>query len=154
MNSENLKIRSATKNDIELIYNLINGLALYEKRPADMTGTKEMLSSCLYEKNIAKTVIAEFDGKPIGYAIYYPTFSSFSAKINAHLEDLFIKSEYRHQGLGKEFFVKLLKLIESEGYSKLEWSCLDWNVSSIEFYKKNGATQENGRVYFEFSLNK
>jgi len=66
---------------------------------------------------------------------------------------LFIKSEYRGRGYGKEFFLKLSKMILNDGYSKLEWSCLDWNLSSIEFYKKIGSKKETGRVYFEYKLN-
>lgn len=149
---KNLTIKKATKNDIAIIYDLINGLALYEKRPQDMTGSKEMLEHWLFEKKIATAVIAEFDGKTVGYAIYYPVFGSFSAKANIHLEDLFIIPEFRHQGLGKKFFFELSKMIKNEGYSKMEWSCLDWNTPSIEFYKKIGATLENGRVYFDYPI--
>ena len=149
---KNLTIKKATKNDIAIIYDLINGLALYEKRPQDMTGSKEMLEHWLFEKKIATAVIAEFDGKTVGYAIYYPIFGSFSAKANIHLEDLFIIPEFRHQGLGKKFFFELSKMIKNEGYSKMEWSCLNWNTPSIEFYKKIGATLENGRVYFDYPI--
>lgn len=146
----NLTIRRTTEKDLHLIYELINGLALYEKRPQDMTGTEEMLKYWIFDKKVATALIAEFDGNPVGYAIYYPIFGSFSAKANVHLEDLFIKPEYRRKGFGKEFFFKLAEIIKEEGYSRLEWSCLDWNSSAIEFYKKIGATQETGRVYFDF----
>ena len=139
---------------MHLIYEFINGLAKYEKRPQDMTGTPEMLKYWLFDKKIATAVIAEFDGENVGYAIYYPVFGSFSAKGNVHLEDLFINPEYRHQGLGKKFFFELTDMINNDGYSKIEWSCLDWNTPSIEFYKKIGATLESGRVYFEYNTNK
>ena len=148
------KIRKATEKDMHLIYEFINGLAKYEKRPQDMTGTPEMLKYWLFDKKIATAVIAEFDGENVGYAIYYPVFGSFSAKGNVHLEDLFINPEYRHQGLGKKFFFELTDMINNDGYSKIEWSCLDWNTPSIEFYKKIGATLESGRVYFEYNTNK
>jgi len=150
MERQNLVIRRTTEKDILLIYEMINGLASYEKRPEDMTGTVEMLKFWLFEKKIATAIIAEINEEPVGYAIYYPVFASFSAKSNVHLEDIFIKPEYRRQGFGKEFFYKLFKMIREEGYSALEWSCLDWNIPSIEFYKKIGATQETGRVYFEY----
>lgn len=149
METQNLTIRKTTEKDIRLIYDFINGLAAYEKRPEDMTGSEEMLKFWLFEKKIATAIIAEFDGNPVGYAIYYPVFGSFAAKANVHLEDLFIKPEYRRKGLGKEFFFKLAERIKGEGYSKIEWSCLDWNTPSIEFYRKIGAKQEMGRVYFE-----
>lgn len=149
METQNLTIRKTTEKDIRLIYDFVNGLAAYEKRPEDMTGSEEMLKFWLFEKKIATAIIAEFDGNSVGYAIYYPVFGSFAAKANVHLEDLFIKPEYRCKGLGKEFFFKLAEMIKSEGYSKIEWSCLDWNTPSIEFYRKIGAKQETGRVYFE-----
>lgn len=154
MENKNLVIRKATKEDINLLYELINGLAIYEKRPNDMTGSIEMLSYWLFEKSIATALIAENDKcENIGYAIYYPIFSSFSAKVKVHLEDLFIKPNYRHQGYGKEFFFKLANIIKEEEYIEIEWSCLDWNTPSIEFYKKIGAIQEKGRVYFGYKLN-
>ena len=140
--------------DVNFLYEMINGLALYEKHPNDMTGSIEMLKYWLFEKNIATAVIAEIKAQIIGYAIYYPIFSSFAANVNVYMEDLFIKPEYRRQGLGREFFYKLLELIKSEGYSDLEWSCLDWNAPSIEFYKKIGATEETGRVYFDYPQKK
>lgn len=65
------------------------------------------------------------------------------------MEDLYIRPEYRHQGYGRVFFTQLVEWIQGEGYTKLEWSCLDWNTPSIEFYQKLGASQESGRVYFE-----
>ena len=155
MKQKNLVIRKATKEDINLLYELINGLAIYEKRPNDMTGSIEMLNYWLFEKSVATAFIAENDkGNDVGYAIYYPIFSSFSAMVKIHLEDLFIKPDYRHQGYGKEFFFKLAKIIKEEGYIELEWNCLDWNVPSIEFYRKIGALQEKGRVYFGYKLTK
>lgn len=150
MEQKNLMVRKATPKDVDLLYEMINGLATYEKRPEDMTGSIKMLKYWLFEKKIATAVIAEIDNKPIGYAIYYPMFASFATKMNAYIEDLFIKPEYRGKGFGKEFFHKLLEMIKDEGYSKLEWSCLDWNTLSIEFYKKLGAKEETGRVYFEY----
>ena len=154
MEQEKIIISKATKKDIYIIYEMINDLAAYEKRPQDMTGSIEMLKYWLFEKKLATAGIAKNnDGKPIGYAIYYPVFASFSAHANAHLEDFYVKPEYRGRGYGKEFFLKLSKVILNEGYQKLEWSCLDWNLPSIEFYKKIGSKEETGRVYFEYKLN-
>ncbi len=146
-----MEIRKTTEKDVHLIYGMIKGLALYEKRPADVTGSVKALRFWLFEKKIATAVIAELNGEPIGYAIYYPVFASFATKTNAHIEDLFIKPEYRGKGFGKEFFRKLTETIKSDGYSDMEWSCLSWNAPSIAFYNKLGAKQENGRVYFGYS---
>lgn len=101
MEQNNLMARKATPKDMDLLFEMINGLATYEKRPEDMTGSIKMLKYFLFEKKIATAVIAEIDNKPIGYAIYYPTFASFAAKMNAYIEDIFIKPEYRGKGFGK-----------------------------------------------------
>lgn len=148
---EDLVVRKAEKIDIDVIFELINGLAKYEKRPWDMTGTKEDLSYWLFEKNIATTLLLELDGKAIGYAMYYPVFGSFSAKGKVHLEDMFIYEEYRGKGVGKHFLKQIVKRVFEKGYSGMEWSALDWNESAIKFYEKIGAKQETGRVYFELS---
>ncbi len=148
---ENFKVRKANKKDIPLLYELINGLALYEKRPQDMTGSKEELEYWLFEKQIATSLIAELDGTPVGYAIYYPVFGSFSAKGKVHLEDIFLKEEVRGKGFGKKFMAKTIEFVLEDGYSGMEWSCLDWNTPSIAFYEKLGAEKETGREYFEFN---
>ena len=148
---ENIIIRKAQKEDINILFDLINGLALYEKRPQDMTGTKEQLSYWLFDKHIATALICEYHNTAIGYAIYYPIFGSFSAKGKVHLEDIFIKPEYRGKGIGKYFMAKAVKYALDDGFCGMEWSCLDWNTPSINFYNKLGAKQESGRVYFEFN---
>jgi len=147
----NINIFKAEKKDIKTLYELINGLAKYERRPQDMTGTVEELSYWIFDRNIATAFIAELDSKPIGYAIYYPIFGSFSAKGKVHLEDIFINEEYRGMGYGKYFLAKVCEDVLANGYSGMEWSCLDWNTPSIEFYKKINAEEETGRVYFGFN---
>ena len=148
---KNLIVKKATNTDIDVIFELINGLAKYEKRPWDMTGTKEELSYWLFDKQIATTLLAELNGEVVGYAMYYPIFGSFSAKGKVHLEDMFLKEEYRGKGIGKAFFKNIVKFVSMDGYQGMEWSALDWNESAIKFYEKIGAEQETGRVYFEFS---
>lgn len=146
-----LHTRLAGKDDIPLIYSLINGLALYEKRPQDMTGTKEQLLHWLFGRNIATVLIAEYHGEAIGYALYYPIFASFAAAGKVHLEDLFIRSDMRGKGFGSQLLANVCTNVLSEGYAGIELSCLDWNKPSIEFYKSLGAGQDSGREYFYFS---
>lgn len=148
---EKIEIIKAEKKDIDILFELINGLALYEKRPQDMTGTKEELSYWLFERKIATSFIAKLGSENIGYAIYYPIFGSFSARGKVHLEDIFIKEEYRGSGYGKYFLAKVIEDVLANGYTGMEWSCLDWNAPSIAFYNKLGATNETGREYFEFT---
>ena len=145
MNTERLTIRRANEKDISLIQCMIKGLAAYEKRPQDMTGTQEKLKYWIFERKIAAVLIAEYDGEAVGYALYYPIFGSFAAEGRVHLEDLFIKEEYRNQGIGKYFFDRIAGIVREEGYSAMEWSCLDWNEPAVAFYEKLGAVQEKGR---------
>ena len=116
-----------------------------------MTGTQEKLKYWIFERKIATVLIAEYDGEAVGYALYYPIFGSFAAEGRVHLEDLFIKEEYRNQGIGKNFFDRIAGIVREEGYSAMEWSCLDWNTPAIDFYNKIGADKEQGRKYFSYT---
>lgn len=150
MNIEKLQIRKADRADVLLLRDLIKGLAAYEKRPHDVTGTEEQLAYWLFERNIAAALIAEYEGEAIGYALYYPVFGSFSAAGGVHLEDLFIREEFRGCGFGRYFLARVAEAVLAEGYTEMEWSCLDWNEAAVGFYKKLGAKQDKGRVYLGF----
>lgn len=143
-------VRKADISDIKMIQKLIKNLAEYEKRPQDMTATEETLRYWIFEKKIATVLIAQYDEEIIGYAIYYPVFGSFAGEAGVHLEDFLLKEEYRHRGLGKKFFSRIKEYVKEDGYSKIEWSCLEWNTPSIGFYNSIGATQEQGRKYFSY----
>ncbi len=150
--NDKITIREAQETEITLIQELVKEMATYERRPEDMTGTQEELRYWLFERKIATILLMEYEGTPIGYAIYYPIFGSFAAHANVHLEDLYIREEYRKRGLGRVFFEAIAGRAKEEGYAKMEWSCLDWNIPSIGFYEKIGAEYETGRKYFELSL--
>ncbi len=143
-------VRKATKEDIPLIRQFIQYLAEYEKRPEDMTATEKQLEHWLFERNIATVLFLEYDHQEIGYALYYPVFGSFAAVGKVHLEDLYINQRYRGLGLGRTFLSKIVEKVLEEGYTKMEWSCLNWNNPSIAFYDSMGAKKETGRKYFEF----
>lgn len=149
--NENFIVRKANRDDIPALQRMIKGLATYEKRPQDMTASQDNLRDWIFEKHIATALLAEYNHETIGYAIYYPVFGSFSGETGAHLEDMFLSETYRHCGLGKKFFSKIEEFVKQDGYSKMEWSCLDWNTPSIRFYHKIGAEQEQGRNYFFYS---
>ena len=148
---ENLKVIKATKDDTLALISLIKGLATYEKRPEDMTATETEINYWMFERNIATGLLLYKNNEPIGYAIYYPIFGSFSGKGKAYLEDMFIKKEFRGQGNGKFFFKEIIKHIFNENYSDMEWSCLDWNTPAMGFYHNIGAEKETGRVHFEIT---
>ena len=131
-------VRKADISDIKIIQKLIKNLAEYEKRPQDMTATDENLCYWIFEKKIATVLIA------------HPVFGSFAGEAGVHLEDFLLKEEYRHRGLGKKFFSRIEEYVKEDGYSKIEWSCLEWNTPSIAFYNSIGAMQEQGRKYFSY----
>ncbi len=150
MEIKDLQVRRADETDIALLFELIHCMAVYEKRPQDMTGTREQLKYWLFERKIATALIARRGEEAVGYALYYPAFGSFAAVGKVHLEDLFLKEEYRGRGLGRHFLGRIAEFVLAEGYTEMEWSCLDWNKPSIAFYERLGADRETGREYFGF----
>lgn len=149
-----LKIRNAEPKDISALRSLILGLAEHEKRPEDVTGSEEKMKYWLFERKVASALIAEVDGKNAGYAIYYPVYGSYSARGKLHLEDIFIKQEYRGKGYGTKLLAFICKKALADGFTAMEWSALDFNTDSIEYYKNLGAEKESGRSYFDFSEEK
>lgn len=149
-----LKIRNCEEKDIPVLHSLILGLAEHEKRPEDVTGTDEEMKYWLFERKIASALLAEIDGNAIGYAIYYPVYGSYSAAGKIHLEDIFIKPDFRGKGFGTKLLSYICKKALSEGYKAMEWSALDFNTDSIQYYLNLGAQKEQGRTYFDFSEEK
>lgn len=137
-------LRRAGESDLALIMGFIRELAEYEKMLDEVETTEEILRVSMFEKNRAYALIAELDGVPVGHAIYCFNFSTFVGKAGLYLEDIYIKPEYRGRGFGKAIFSVLARIAVEEDCGRMEWSCLDWNAPSIEFYKKMGAIQMNG----------
>ena len=144
-------IRPVTPNDMATLKSLILGLAKHERRPQDVTGTEDEMRHWLFDRKIATALFAEFDGQPIGYAIYYPVYGSYSARGRVYIEDIYFKPEVRGKGYGTKLLAHICKKALEEGYIGLEWSALDFNTGSIDYYLKLGAEKEKGRTYFDFS---
>ena len=139
MNSE-LQIRQAIADDVPYIFNLIEALAEYEKLSHLVTGTVEDLHEHLFGSRIyAEAIVTEWDSKIIGFALFFPNYSTFLTKPGIYLEDLFVLPEYRRQGIGKAMLSYLGKLAVERDAGRLEWSVLDWNESAIAFYQNIGA---------------
>lgn len=135
----NFHIRKATPEDTPTILHLITQLAIYEKLENEVITTVEELRTNIFEKNYAEVLIAEENDKPIGFALYFHNFSTFVGKPGIYLEDLFVEIEHRGKGYGKALLVELAKIAKKRNCGRLEWSVLDWNTPSIEFYKSLGA---------------
>ena len=135
----NFHIRKATPEDAQTIYDLIYKLAVYEKLENEVVTTPDELREQIFEKKYAEVIIAEEDEKPVGFALYFHNFSTFVGKPGIYLEDLFVEPEMRGKGYGKALLIELAKIAKERNCGRFEWSVLDWNTPSIEFYKSLGA---------------
>ncbi|MGL4774638.1 MAG: GNAT family N-acetyltransferase [Clostridium sp.] len=136
---DGFKLRSTIKEDASLILELIKEIAVYEKMLDEVVATEESILESIFEKKEAEVLIGEFNGEPIGYALYFFNYSTFIGKAGFYLEDIYIKPEYRGKGIGTEIFRVLGKIAFEKGCRRMEWSCLNWNEPSIQFYKGLGA---------------
>ena len=135
-----LRIRAAESGDTRLILELIRGLAAYEKLSHEVVATPELLEKWLFgERPVAEVLIAEWEGAPRGFALFFHNFSTFLGLPGFYLEDLFVQPEFRGRGIGKALLLRLARLAVERGYGRVEWSVLDWNEPAIQFYKSLGA---------------
>ena len=129
-----MTFRMAQPADTALILHFIRGLAVYEKMEDQVVATEELL-----EKKKAEVIIGEAEGKPVGFALFFHNFSTFLGRAGIYLEDLFVEPSERGKGYGKAFLTCLAQIAVARGCGRLEWSCLDWNQPSIDFYLSMGA---------------
>jgi GNAT superfamily N-acetyltransferase len=133
-------IRQAQKSDVRSIFSLIQELSDYEKLSHQVTGTSEALSEHLFgTPTYAEALVADQQGQLIGFALFFPNYSTFLTKPGLYLEDLYVQPTHRGQGVGKALLQAVAKLAQERGCGRLEWSVLDWNESAIAFYRKMGA---------------
>ena len=142
-----LSFRNAKREDIPLVLKFIKKLAEYEKRLNEVVATEKDLEKWIFDKNQAEVIFALEDGKEIGFALFFLSFSTYLGNVNLHLEDLFIDPEYRGRGYGKALLKKLAKIVVDRGYGRFEWTCLSWNKPSIDFYLSLGAKQKDWNVF-------
>lgn len=135
----NFKLRFAEEKDVPSIMQFIRELASYEKLLHEVVATEEILKESLFERKVAEVIIGEYEGEPVGFALFFHNFSTFLGRPGIYLEDLYVKPEMRGKGIGKLMLSFLGKLAVERGCGRLEWWCIDWNKPSIEFYKSIGA---------------
>lgn len=134
-----MTFRFATEADTPLILQFIRDLAAYEKMLDQVVADEALLRQQLFERRQAEVIFALEEGKEVGFALFFHNFSTFLGRSGLYLEDLFVLPEYRGKGYGKGLLAKLASVAVGRGYGRMEWSCLDWNRSSIDFYKSLGA---------------
>jgi len=135
-----LSIRTATADDVPLVAQLIRELAEYEKLAHAAVATEDGLRGQLFgERPAAEVLIAEADGEPAGFALFFHTFSTFLGKRGLYLEDLFVRPAFRGLGLGRHLMAALARTAVQRDCGRFEWSVLDWNEPAIAFYRRLGA---------------
>ncbi len=141
MNSQtSIEIRRAVAADCALILQFIIALADYEKLLDQVVATEARLQETLFGENaVAEVLIAEWQQQAGGFALFFPNYSTFLARPGIYLEDLFVFPEFRGRGLGKALLARLAALTMERKGGRLDWSVLDWNQPSIDFYLSIGA---------------
>lgn len=133
-------IRAAKPADVAAILRLIHELAVYEKLEHMAVGTEAMLHEALFGKRpAAEALLVQADGRAVGFALYFWTFSTFLCKPGLYLEDLFVEPQHRGRGIGKALLARLASMVIERGGGRFEWRVLDWNEPSIRFYESLGA---------------
>lgn len=135
-----LRIRPATPTDVPVLFELIQALAEYEKLSHLVTGTVDALHDHLFgAKPYVEAILAEYEGQTVGFALFFSNYSTFLTKPGIYIEDLFVRPEFRRQGIGKGLLTYIAQLAVERDCGRLEWSVLDWNEPAIAFYQRLGA---------------
>jgi GNAT superfamily N-acetyltransferase len=140
-----LVIRKAKSGDEGTYLSLVRALAKFENlKPPSHSAARRLVRDTFSEKNRKLNLLLAFsDGKPIAYALYFFTYSSFLARPTLYLEDLFVLEEFRRMGVGKKIFLRLVKEAKRLGCGRMEWAVLSWNKKAITFYENIGAKRLN-----------
>ena len=138
---EETTLRLAVRGDVPAIHGLIRELAAYEKLEHLCTGTERALDESLFgEPARAEVLVAAVGAEIVGFALFFPTFSTFLARPGLWLEDLYVKPQHRGRGLGARLLRAVAALAVERRCGRFEWAVLDWNAPAIAFYERMGAT--------------
>jgi GNAT superfamily N-acetyltransferase len=139
-----LNLRPATPADAPLILAFIRDLAEYEREPDAVLATEaDLLRDGFSEPRRFHCLIAEWQGKPAGFALYFYNYSTWQGRAGIYLEDLFVRPEFRGKGIGREMLCRIAGIAVAEGCARFEWSVLDWNQPAIDFYHQMGAVMKS-----------
>ena len=147
----NKEIRFASEGDTARILGFIKELAEYEKMSDLVVADEALLREWIFERKKAEVLFAVEDGREVGFALFFHNFSTFLGRAGIYLEDLYVSPEYRGHGHGKALIRELARIAVERGCGRLEWSCLDWNTPSIDFYLSLGAEQMNEWTVYRFA---
>lgn len=141
MSDSAIHIQKASEKDVPLILEFIRKLAEYERRLHEMIATEDGLHAALFGKRpVAEVLLAYIGEEPAGFALYFPTFSTFLGRAGIHLEDVFVDPQHRRKGIGRMLMVEVAKVACEYG-GRLEWWVLRWNQPALDFYKGMGSQE-------------
>lgn len=142
---DNFTLRAATPADVGTILGFIKELAEYEKLAHEVVATQETLAETLFGPTpFAQVIIAEFEERAVGYALFFHNFSTFTGRPGIYLEDLYVQPAMRGRGFGKLLLAYLARKAVDMNCTRVEWSVLDWNQPAIDFYRSIGALPMDG----------
>ena len=151
---DGFEIRDAAVDDVPLILRFIKELAEYERLKDDVVATEENLKESLFSEESNTTVLLAFyNNEPVGFAMYFYSFSSFVGTKGIYLEDLYVTPDTRGKGFGKALLIRLAEIALDENCGRLEWSVLDWNEPAIDFYKNLGAEAMDAWTVYRLNRN-
>lgn len=140
MTTHSIRLAPATQKEIPVILRFIKELADYEKLSHEVVATEETLGASLFgPRPAAEAVIAYADDEPVGFALYFQTFSTFLGRPGIYLEDLYVTPARRGHGIGRRLLAYVARVAVERGYGRMEWSVLNWNEPALVVYKKIGA---------------
>ncbi len=146
------RIRDVTPADVDAVVGLIHELARYEKLPDECHVTADFLHAALFAPQAAVFAqVGVIEGEVAGFALWFLNFSTWEGVHGIHLEDLYVQPQHRGSGLGKALLRHLAAIATHRGYARVEWSVLDWNTPSIDFYTALGAVPMNGWTTFRLT---
>lgn len=152
MITDTVSIRPATDDDVGTILGFITDLAIYEKAEHEVVADEKMLARTLFgEHPYAEALIAEHKSEPVGFALYFFSYSTWLGRPGLYLEDLYVMPEHRKNGAGKALFTALARIAVDHGCGRFEWSVLDWNRPAIDFYEKMGAQAQSEWIKYRLS---
>jgi GNAT superfamily N-acetyltransferase len=145
-------LRAAKPEDVPAVHDFICQLAVYEREPDAVKMTPADLHDALFgPKPKAEALLAEIDEKPVGFAIWFESFNTWTGRPGLYLEDFFVAEAARGQGIGRKIFQYMARLAVARGYQRFEWSVLDWNETAISFYEKIGGEPQSDWTKYRLS---
>jgi GNAT superfamily N-acetyltransferase len=146
-------IRTATEQDVPLVFQLVKDLAEYENMSDECVAKEQDIHDLLFGTGaVAEAIIADYNGKSAGFALYLHNCSTFAGKKVIYLEDLFVRPHLRGKGIGKVLLMRVIELAKERDCARVEWHVLSWNTPAIEFYKSIGAQMKDEWIWAHLVL--